>query len=247
VETLSAAAKGLVPGSLLFLLFGLFIGVFLLFMAPRWGRRWLTTLLILYVLLSLQGTSDLLIRGLAAGYRPLRTPAEARGARIVVVLGNGSAWIALPDGQLGVLNAQSSYNAIETARVYRLLGNPLVLASGGQNESVTLKSALTELGVPKTRIVQETTSTTTRQQGENVVDWLRQHGETRFVLVTTPEHIRRAAGVFGALGLDPIPSVSSIAYGGPPFWKPTGYALQGSRNAIYEYGAWVFYRARGWL
>ncbi len=250
MDTLRTATKGLIPGSLLFLLFGLLIGVVLLFATPRrarWGRVWLSALLALYFLLSLQGTSDVLVHGLGGSYHSLRTAREARGARVVVVLGNGADRIELPAGELGVLNVQSAYNALEAVRVYRLLGDPLVLASGGRAESATLKTALRELGVPEGRVVEEDTSTTTLLQGGNVAQWLRQHGEPTFVLVTTPEHMRRAVGVFTALGLHPIPSVSGINYGGPPFWKPTGYALQGSRSAIYEYLAWVFYLVRGWV
>jgi uncharacterized SAM-binding protein YcdF (DUF218 family) len=67
------------------------------------------------------------------------------------------------------------------------------------------------------------------------------------VLVTTPEHMRRAREVFISLGLDPVPAPSAIRYGGEPFWRPTRFALDGSRHAIYEYVALAWYRGRGWL
>jgi uncharacterized SAM-binding protein YcdF (DUF218 family) len=258
VETLRAAVKNLlVPGSTLFLLFALLVGVVLLFGPPRaakWGRRWLVFLLGAHALLSLQGVSDLLAAGLSHGYRQIQRREDAMGAQVIVVLSNGAIRIDLPVGGLGLLNVPSAYNALEAARVYKLLGNPIVVASGGPlieprsaSEGLALATALEQLGVPKDRIVLENTSWTTRSQAVNTVAWLRAHQQERFVLVTSPEHMRRAAGLFTKLGLPPIPSVSGVQYGGTPFWRPTEYALRGSTLAVYEYVAWGFYRARGWL
>ena len=110
-----------------------------------------------------------------------------------------------------------------------------------------MADTLQQLGVPRARVALESTSQTTLEQAVNAGAWLQARGETRFVLITAPEHMRRAVGLFTARGLHPIPSTSTIAYGGSPFWRPTGYALQGSEAAIYEYVAWFFYRIRGWL
>jgi uncharacterized SAM-binding protein YcdF (DUF218 family) len=130
-----------------------------------------------------------------------------------------------------------------------LLGDPLVLASGGKMdaesetpESEVLALALERLGVPGGRIARESASHSTYEQGANVSAWLAARGETQFVLVTAPEHMRRAMGVFATRGAHPIPSPSAIQYGGRPPWLPTGYALEGSRSVIYGYLALGFYR-----
>jgi uncharacterized SAM-binding protein YcdF (DUF218 family) len=247
----------LIPGSLPFLLIGQTLGVVLLLMgarAARWGRRWLVALLCVYLALSLQGTSDLLIYGLSREYGSVWTRDQAAGAHVLVVLSNGVRGGRTAEQEVAVVNLQSAHNALEAARLYRLLGNPQIIVSGGITdrlarapESAALASALEALGVPHERIVEERTSQTTRQQAVNVAALLEERHETQFVLVTVPEHMRRATGLFARQGLHPICSLAQLRYGGSPPWRPTRFALQGSENAIYEYFAWVFYRIRGWL
>jgi uncharacterized SAM-binding protein YcdF (DUF218 family) len=247
----------LIPGSLFFLLIAMSFGVLLLFgrgRAPRWGRRWLAGVIALYAILSLQGTSDLLIWGLSGRYRSISTQQQAQGARVIVVLSNGVRGARTTLQELAVVSNESAQNALEAARLYRLLDQPTLLASGGIThplarapESQALAVGLEALGVPADRIELESRSRTTHEQAVFVSEWLTTRGETRFVLVTTPEHMRRAVGAFEAQGLLPIPSVAAFRYGGSPAWQPTRYALQGSENAIYEYLAWCLYRVRGWV
>lgn len=244
-----------VPGSLAFLLFALLFGICLLFGPPHvapWGRRLLTSIAVIYLVLSLQGTCDLLVAGLQRGYGRIHSVADARGARTIVVLGNGNVHVRLNGQGLDVLSVQSAYNILEAARVYALLGEAVVLASGGPpnafgTEARAIERALERLGVPRGRIHREEHSTTTYAQATGIASFLRGRGEQTFVLVTTPDHMRRAVGTLNALGLDPVPSVSAINYGGPPFWQPSGYALSGSKGAIYEYLAWGLYKWRRWI
>jgi uncharacterized SAM-binding protein YcdF (DUF218 family) len=256
VETLRAAVKDLlIPGSLAFLLVGQLSGVLLLFGGVRaalWGRRWMLALVCIYFALSLQGTSDLLVFGLTRGYHPVRSARDADGANLVVLLGNGAERVALPDGAIDILMVESAYNVLEAARLYRLLGNPTVLISGAGArqhafENTAMAAALTGLGVPAGRIVLDDASPNTLSQGVNVSAWMRAHQLADCLLVTSPEHMRRAAGVLSANGIRIIPSVSGVDYGGTPAWRPTFYALTGSKNAIYEYLALCLYRFRGWI
>lgn len=246
----------LVPGSLLFLVAGLFAGVTLLFgsaQAARWGRRWLTGLLAFYLILSLQGTSDLLSWSLSRGYGQLRSRQDARNAKSIVVLSNGTIHVELVRRGVHALGLPTAYNALEGARLYHLLGgNVRVLASGGPPsgagaEARGLAAALRDLGVRPDALFVEDQSTTTYTQGVFVSRWLRERGETTCILVTAPEHMRRAAGVLKAFGIVAVPSVSAIRYGGSPFWRPTMYALQGSRSAAYEYLALLLYSWREWI
>jgi uncharacterized SAM-binding protein YcdF (DUF218 family) len=258
VELLRTGIKVfLIPGSLVFLLLGQAFGVLLLLQGTRgarWGRRWMVGLLCLYAVLSLQGTSDLLIYGLSGEYGSVWTADQARGAQVIVVLSNGVGGGRTAEQEMAVVNLQSAHNALEAARLYRLLGKPEIIVSGGITdrlarapESAALATAVEALGVPRERILEERTSQTTRQQAVNVAALLKARGDTRFVLVTVPEHMRRAAGMFAREGLHPICSLSQLRYGGSPPWRPTRFALQGSEQAIYEYFAWIFYRIRGWL
>jgi uncharacterized SAM-binding protein YcdF (DUF218 family) len=257
LETLTLLVKNAVPGSLLFLVLALSLGVLLSFgpaRASRWARSWLTSMLILYAVLSLQGTSDLLEFGLSRGYGSIWQVDQAHGARVIVVLSNGVRAGRTALQELTVVNEQSAHNALEAARLYRLLGDVEFVASGGVTdqlsrtpESRAVAVALEALGVPAARISLESGSRTTYEQAVNVGRWLDARGRPPFILVTTPEHIARAAGVFEHQGLHPIASVSALRYGGSPSWRPTRFALQGSQNSIYEYLAWSLYRVRGWL
>jgi uncharacterized SAM-binding protein YcdF (DUF218 family) len=255
VVTLTAGFKYLVPGSLIFLLAATALATLMLFGPPRvarWGRRLLATVVLFYAVLSLQGTSDLLIAPLRGPYTSIRTREEAPGAAAIVVLSNGAARVELEAGMIGILNVQSAYNVLEAARLYTLLDHPRILASGGPQlgphhttEAQTMADALVGLGVPRDAIALEDESWNTASQAELSVRWLRKEGISRFVLVTTPEHVRRAAGSFNALGMSPIVSLSAIDYGGPPFWRPTRHALNGSGSAIYEYLGWLYYLVSG--
>lgn len=257
IDVLRVLARFLMPGSVPFLGIGLAVGLLLL-LSPRarwWGRRWLGVLLLLYVVLSLQGTSDLLVAGLSVPHRPIRTAADAPDVRVVVVLSNGAHDVTEGGRRRWVVNALSDFNASEGARVFRALGHPIVIASGGRAtgtgtgppESQALAAALERHGVPAGRIVQDPTSRTTREQAVNVGRLLRDLGQSPFVLVTVPEHMRRAAAAFRAQGLDPIPSPSALRWGGTPFWLPTRSALRGSAGALHEYAALAFYRLEGWI
>jgi uncharacterized SAM-binding protein YcdF (DUF218 family) len=257
MDSVRAVTKALIPGSVEFFALGLAVGLLLLFVrgrVARWGRGWLAVLVVTYLVLSLQGTSDLLLWGLNRGYRSISTVGDAGGARLIVVLSDGAK-----DPESGptrsVVNMQSGFNAREGARLYRLIGDPLVLASGGwppgiregPPESHPLSVALQEFGVPADRIVEESTSRTTREQAVNVSRWLREHGEARFILVTSPDHMRRSAGAFRALGFNPVVSPSGLRYSDGPVWLPSFSALLGSRHSIYEYLALGLYRLRGWV
>jgi uncharacterized SAM-binding protein YcdF (DUF218 family) len=104
--------------------------------------------------------------------------------------------------------------------------------------------------VPSAQIVEESGSKTTREQAKLVPAVLRAHGVGRFVLVTSPTHMRRALALFRAEGLDPAPSVSLIrSENAPPVsWAlPSDEALRQSNEAVYEYAAWAYYWWQRWV
>lgn len=152
----------------------------------------------------------------------------------------------------------SALRVIETARVYHLLGNPLVIVSGGNTqrvepsrpESLAYRAAAIQLGVPADRIVVEDRSMNTRDQALLLKPMLAAHGVSRFVLVTSPTHIGRALAAFRAVGLDPVPSAAALrSEQGPSQWSllPDSESLLISDNALYDAAASVYYRANGWL
>ena len=91
----------------------------------------------------------------------------------------------------------------------------------------------------------------TREHAIYVPPVLRKHGVERFVLVTSPTHIRRAVRAFEAQQLHPVPSMSAIRSSslgrGVSDWWPGGGNLNISQQAIYAYFGLAYYWSRGWL
>lgn len=233
------------------------VGIVLLYTRfARWGRRWLTLVLAGYWIVGTPAGSALLARSVAMFDR-VETPADARGASAVVMLGGGILTHVAGDLALDDL-LSSAPRVLETARVYRLLDRPLVVASGGnaehlvppRTEARAYRRALIELGLPADRIVLEEESMTTRDEAVYLKPLLARHGVTRFVLVTSPIHMGRSLGAFRAVGLSPVPSVSALRSGPErSMWSPIPDrdSLLLSDAVIYEVLARLWYRAHGWL
>jgi uncharacterized SAM-binding protein YcdF (DUF218 family) len=251
----------LVPGSISFLALGLVIGVALLYgtqSMQRWARRWLTLLLALYGFLSTPLGAGMLAAPLIRQYSALHSRDEARGADTVVVLSVSSDVYRANGQAVAEMGKATAFNALEAARVYRLLGTPRVIASGGPEApdepgptpSEILRDGLTRLGVPVSQIDMETRSRTTREQALFVADLLSARGVRRFVLVTEPSHMPRAVAAFRALGLDPVPSrpMFEAPTQGGWVWRllPADHGLEQSDWAAYEHLARLYYWLRGW-
>ncbi len=253
---------GFLPGSTTFLMFGLAFGLLLLFLgrkALRWGIGWLTALLLGYVILSLPIVAGGMESALADGYQPIASAEQAKGAQLIVVLAGGSATYRADGRAVDSLGEAGALRVLEAVRLYKLLGSPRVIASGGPGgdngegdvESGILKAAMVAAGIPDSQIAEESTSTDTHEEALALAAMLRPQGMPAFILVTSPTHMRRASAAMRAQGLDPIPSVSlqhSQSPGpGDPAWLPAASALNTSTQAMREILAWIYYWERGWL
>src|SRR5436190_2160704 len=65
-------------------------------------------------------------------------------------------------------------------------------------------------GVPAASVVEDSRSTSTRDQAKQIGPILRDHHIQRFVLVTSPMHMRRSLAVFRAAGFDPVASTAPL-------------------------------------
>ena len=119
------AKTTLMPGSITAIIFAFTPGVVLLYLKPRWGRVWLTCVTLGYWLVSTPAGTSLLARTVSTNHQPLQTPASAQGATAVVMLGGGSNNVIARGRQLTSVTRSSALRAIETARVYHLLGDPV--------------------------------------------------------------------------------------------------------------------------
>jgi uncharacterized SAM-binding protein YcdF (DUF218 family) len=236
------------------------VGVACLFLRPssRWPRRLLLVMLLGYWFIATHTGASLLVAGLGHGFSALHSREEARGAEAVVVLGGGAATYSADGQVVGVLTSPSALRALEGARVAKLIGARLVVASGGEPrpdlqlrpESQMLSAVLVAAGVPADRVVEESASKNTRDQARLIPAMLRARGIDRFVLVTSPVHMRRSLALFHAQGVEPVPSVSLMRSEHlPPASRivPDAGALIASDEALYDYLAWVYYWWKGWL
>jgi len=277
----------LLPGSVTFLLVGFSAGLIALYGGPRaqrWGKRWLAVLTVSYWVMSTPLAAGWLESTLAGGFAPVKDAAEVTDTQAIVVLGGGSVSYYSRGEAIDVLSGAGALRALEGARLYHLMKEPLLFASGGMTadlgqftpESEALREALIELGVPEDRIVLEASSQDTREQATLMIALLKANGIERFVLVTSPTHMRRALETFKAVGLDPIPAVApgnselpaelvrrgadlgrDTEEGGsedegqvlrptPPL-LPNRDSLGQSQTVMREYLALLYYSLRGWL
>lgn len=225
--------------------------------ASKGPRRYLLAALIVYWFVACRAGSGVLVSGLDEGMPRVRSSEDARGAQVIVVL-SGGALTPVVSGRFGRIPAYGTVlRALEGARVFNAIGATLVIASGGSPESERLvkpegevvRDAMVSAGVPAAAIVEENSSTTTREQAVYVAPMLRARGATRFVLVTSATHMRRALAVFRAEGLDPVPSTAPLYSDNavlPPLLMPNVGSLSISDQAIYDYGAYVYYWWSGW-
>lgn len=252
----------LVPGSISFLLLGATVAVAALYGGGRramWGRRALVLLLGGYWLLSLPMCAALLERGLGTGQRQLASKAAAAGADTIVVLSGGGNSYGAPGLQIQTPSSATAMRTLEAIRVYRLLGEPLVILSGGIGdpqvtlapESDVMQREMLRAGVPVARLVMETRSQNTRDEAVEVARMLAERGIGRFVLVTSAQHMRRALATFRAVGLDPVPAATAAPDDDQTHarWQllPSSSALRASQSAMREVLATAYYWWRGWL
>lgn len=250
----------LVPGSLPFLIVVMALGTALLYgtRTAAWGRRLLVLLLVSYVALAMPAVSDAIQGSRGPQYRALATAADARGARVVVVLGNGALTYTDGESQVPALTRRTVFNVMEGARLYRMLGGPRLVLSGGivnpeiqkQSEAAVMAETMARLGVPRESIELEGESRNTYEQSVRVAKMLPP-GAT-IVVVTTPIHMTRTLELFRARGLTAVPSPCRIDYGpGEPSalarFIPNASSLRASELAIYEYLAVANGWARGWM
>lgn len=252
--------KGLRPSDPVFVLVAFSVGVLWLWLRPssKAPRRCLLALVVGYWFAALPLGASLLLAGLSTGMPRVESREAARGADAVVVLGGGAATVRVGGIVSTALTGAARLRAIEGARVFTLIGARLIVVSGGmpdgskllQPESEALQSALVAVGVPATAIVQESGSKTTRDQARLVAPLLRAHNVRRFVLVTSPAHMRRSLAVFRAEGLDPVPSSAPLRseHLRPPLWLlPDSESLWLSDQAAYEYATFIYYWGSGQL
>jgi uncharacterized SAM-binding protein YcdF (DUF218 family) len=244
----------------------LVIVVVLAVVAIWWWRRpssrgpWrllVAYLAILYVVSTPMGAS-VLVAGLARGTTSVETIQDAKGADAIVVLGGGVQTASARGEILAQLQSTPSLRILEAMRLYKLLHPRVVVVSGGiadkrtelRPEAEQMANVLAQNGIPIESIVIDTEAKTTHDHPRTIGPLLAARHVSRFVIITSPMHMRRSLGVFRAQGYDPVGSASMLQSEqlvSRPFFLPNDDSVLLSNQALYEYAAWVLYRWRGWV
>jgi uncharacterized SAM-binding protein YcdF (DUF218 family) len=251
-----------IPGSFPFLLLSIIIGLVLLYLderRSRWGKRWLTVLITAYLLLAtpLVATS---LEGMLQGDLGAVLPGQpAADVDAIVVLGGGGVSYTSGTMEISTLSESSALRLLEGLRLWKQLDPAWFVVSGGDNpdaglltaESETMQATLIKLGVPEERLLLEAGSANTHDQALNLRPIFMENEIERFLLVTSPTHMRRAYLTFVHAGLDPIPAASlehSQAKGSlGKSILPSLDALDASRNVMRELFGLLYYALRGWI
>jgi uncharacterized SAM-binding protein YcdF (DUF218 family) len=219
MEILSELIKTyLIPGSWVFLLLGLGLGIVLTSFKRtwKWGRALLISLTAFYYVCSTPIGVRALESLLSRESKTILSTADAEGVQGVVVLGGGGVTLRVKGMEINTLSEASILRVMEGVRLADILEPEWLIFSGGTNprvgvltaESLTMRQAAIDLGVPKERIKVEIHSDSTYQQALNLRALLKQAGIDRFVLVTSPTHMPRTLATFQAQNMTPIPSQS---------------------------------------
>jgi uncharacterized SAM-binding protein YcdF (DUF218 family) len=250
--------KELRPTSIPFLLGVLAVGVALAFgrRTRSIGRWYFLAALLAFWVFSTPACVEPLVAWRARDFGPLTRAADARGATTVVVLGGGNRAWRIGDLTINVVAGSTGFRVIEGARLYRLLDRPTILLCGGgagrdpaaAPESDAMRDAIVQLGVPRDRLVLERESQTTGEEALSVRRMLEGRQRQPIVLVTSPTHMRRALVMFGAAGLNPVPSAS--AYQSDRAlerrrWLPSDTALMLFDSLVYDTAAELYYLRLG--
>lgn len=192
------------------------------------------------------------------GYRPIATAADARGARVVVVLGAGNSTLRASGQTLNRVPWLAAFRVMEAARLYALLDAPTIIVSGGvtssddgaRPEGEGLRATIAELGVPIDHVLIEGESKNTRDEAFAVARMLADRPKQPIVIVTSAAHMKRALAVFRAAGLDPVPSASAYKSDNANArlrWIPSESGIVIFDAVLYDVAATWYYRLRGWM
>jgi len=262
VDSIAQLGKSFIPGSLWFLLATTTLALGLLYGPGRRsrvaGRLLLAFVVAAYWIASVPAVADAVQRG----YPPVAVPQALAASRdpgiALVVLGAG-IWTYRSGGEeIAVPTPQSAFNVLRGGQLYRQMGGPLVIVSGGiadasvqrAREADILASLLREAGVPEERIILERKSNTTYTQAVEVAGMAKARGLRELVVISSPAHLRRTIPAFRAQGVGaagyPADFLSERRLPGRR-WLPAAHSADVTADAMYDYIAWFYYWSQGRL
>jgi uncharacterized SAM-binding protein YcdF (DUF218 family) len=139
-------------------------------------------------------------------------PADPETLQCMIVLGGGFE-NEVNTARHGIEMNAGGDRFIETLRLAQKYPQSRILVSGGDGSmsgvyegDAAMSSRFFPLfGVPKERLIEETTSRTTFENAVNTKDLLASQGLSNCLLITSGYHMPRSVGIFRKLGIDVVP------------------------------------------
>lgn len=164
----------------------------------------------------------------------------------------------LPQSDVVILLGGSQHRILHALRIYRIGKAPLIVISGGNPSGAVVSEAqqnadiLAELGAPRSALVLESESRTTRENAVNIAAMFKEHGWRSGLLVTSGAHMPRALAAFQKVGLSVTPAATDLRSWTPRTvslfdFMPNVEALAWTTSAIKEMIGLCVYRVRGWV
>lgn len=241
----------------------LVVALVMLWKRSRWVVVPIVSALAVLLLTSNGWTSLAMLRSLEWQYIP---PAQLPPAEAIVVLGGGTKAGFAP--RPGVDLSEEGDRVLYGATLYKQALAPLIIVSGGRiewkgggpPEAEDMAEILTQVGVPRSAIVQEPNSYNTHDNAVNVNKILQAQGINRILLVTSAMHMPRSLAIFKRQKIDAIPAPTDFLISSNEIKEIQGTAearllnllpdsshLQNFTRALKEYVGFLIYRLRGWV
>jgi uncharacterized SAM-binding protein YcdF (DUF218 family) len=180
-------------------------------------------------------------------------------ADAIVMLGGGAAPSRYEAD--GVHLTPAGDRLVMANELFRLKKAPVLLLGGNANkldgvvrvESEIVKNLLTRWSVPADAIIPLGANEDTHDEALKTGALAKERAWHRVLLVTSANHMRRAAGVFRAQGLEVIPVpcnfLTTIATAPPPpgLSVPRYDGFVKVSTWLHEEVGWWTYRRRGWI
>ena len=168
---------------------------------------------------------------------PLLLDDSSAAADAIVVLGAGVTGPCTP-------NLNGVRRILLAARLFKESRAPVVVITGGSSDrhcpvAEAMARVAVECGVPADRMLVESDSHSTNENGERTAPLLRSRQVSRVLLVTDRLHMRRAVGVFQRLGFRVEPAAV-------PIYEGHEDNVSMLSAGIREAAALAYYRLRGW-
>lgn len=217
----------------------------------RLGRCALFLGIGLLFLLSSKPASELLVYSLECQY-PLPSDEVLSTIDVVVILGGG---VNLRGGfpMCSELSGPAYSRLVNGVRVFKQSeAETLALSGGGleESEAEVMKALAMELGVPENRIIVETRSRNTMENGAKLAELISSTKTQNIGLVTSALHMPRSVRVFREQFPDdvivpvPVNHLYLANWGELRSYIPSSGRFQDSHNAIHEWIGMVWYAIR---